>query len=257
MRAFLASVASVWALSVVATANAGVIADENAKPGITGSWEATDDGSARFSGDVDLYPGDWSISPGDTLKLKVRSKSTFDVRIMRLGYYGGAGAREVKLVTAQPALVQPYPTPDAASGLGEARWSANVMVTDTAGWTPGLYVARAETSTGKNALTFFVVRDDKLTAKLPYVLVIGTATHQAYNAWPGPAGSGTSNIDSPSWIGKSLYGFNSSTAHPSESIGDLRQAVRVSFDRPYLVGGGTADIGGYEYPFIRLAEMNG
>jgi len=257
MRSFLASVASVVTLALTTSANAGIIADENAKAGISGSWTATTDGTARFTGDVDLYPADWSISPGDALRLKVRSKATFDVRIMRLGYYGGAGAREIKLVTAQPALVQPYPTPDAKSGLAEARWAVNVTVTDTAGWTPGLYVARAETATGKNALTFFVVRDDKLTAKLPYVLVIGTATHQSYNAWPGPAGANTADIDSPSWVGKSLYGFNSGAAHPAEAIGELRQAVRVSFDRPYLVGGGTADVAGYEYPFIRWAEKMG
>jgi len=254
MRSFLVSV---FTLAFATSAHASVISDENAKPGISGGWTAASDGTARFGGEVDLYPADWSISPGDPLRLKVRSKSTYDVRIMRLGYYGGAGAREVKLVSGNAAMVQPYPRPDAASGLAEARWAVSITVNDTAGWTPGLYVARAESSTGKQALTFFTVRDDKLPAKMPYLLVIGTATHQSYNAWPGPAGASTTNADDPAWIGKSLYGFNSSTAHPSEAIGELRQAVRVSFDRPFFVGGGTADMSVYEYPLLRWAEMMG
>jgi hypothetical protein len=254
---FLGSVASIVTLALATAAHAGPISDENAKPGVSGGWAVESEGTARYTGDVDLYPANWSISPGDPLQLKVRSKSTYDVRIMRLGYYGGSGAREVKLVSGNAAIVQPYPTPDSASGLAEARWAVSVTVPDTAGWTPGLYVARAETATGKQAITFFTVRDDKLPAKLPYLLVIGTATHQAYNAWPGPSGANTENIDDPAWKGKSLYGFNSSTAHPTESIGDLRQAVRVSFDRPFFVGGGSADMSVYEYPLIRWAEMMG
>ena len=257
MRRLIPSFASVVTLLLATSANAGIIADENAKPGISGSWTAGDDGTARFSGDVDIYPADWSISPGDALRLKVRSKTTYDVRIMRLGYYAGASAREIKVVTGNAANVQPYPKPDAASGLAEAKWAVTLTIADTAGWTPGLYVARAETSGGKQAVTIFTVRDDKLAAKLPYLLVVGTATHQSYNAWPGPAGSGATSEDAPGWIGKSMYGFNSSTAHPSESIGSLRQAVRVSFDRPYFVGGGTADISVYEYPLLRWVEKMG
>jgi hypothetical protein len=238
----------------ISAAHAGPIADENQKAGITGSWTAGDDGTARFAGAVDLYPESWSIKPGDRLGLKVRSTTTFDVRVFRLGWYGGAGAREVAVSTGNAAIAQPYPTPDPKFGLAEARWATNVTV-DTAGWTPGLYVARAEQPSGKQALTFFTVRDDG--AKLPFLLVVGTHTHQAYNAWPGPAGSGATSEDDPRWVGKSLYGFNSSKAHPSDSIGELRQAVKVSFDRPYFVGGGTADVSVYEYPFVRWAEREG
>ncbi|MGZ6093044.1 MAG: N,N-dimethylformamidase beta subunit family domain-containing protein [Polyangiales bacterium] len=244
-------------LSFASAAQAGIIASENAKSGIGGSWTPGFDGSAFGTGDVDLYPAAWSISPGDALGLKVRAKATFDVRVMRLGHYGGAGATEVKLVTGNAANVQPYPTPDATSGLAEAKWTTNVTITDTAGWTPGFYVARAELAGGKQAVTFFVVRDDKLAAKLPYILIVGTNTHQAYNAWPGPAGTGATDATKPGWLGKSLYGFNSSSAHPSESITTLVQAVRVSYDRPFLVGGGSADTSNYEYPFLRWAEKNG
>jgi hypothetical protein len=233
------------ALSFTGTATAGIIQEENSKPGISGGWTARDDGTARFDGVVDVYPAQWSIARGDTIKLKVRSTSGYDVRVMRLGWYGGRGAREVKLVSGQPASPQPYPAADPKYGLAEARWADSVTIPTDNNWTPGLYVARVESSAGKDAVTFFTIRDDGM-AKLPILLVVGLVTHEAYNAWPGMDRGG-----------KSLYGFNSSPVHPTESIGELVQAVRVSFDRPFFVGGGTADVGGYEYPFVRWLEGHG
>ncbi len=243
------SVASLFVLAVLTqavTAEAGVVSDENGKSGLAGNWTASNDGTARFDGVVDVYPAQWSIAPGDALKLKVRSTTGYTVRVMRLGWYGGAGAREIKTVAGQAASPQPYPTADAKFGMAEARWSDSVTIATDATWTTGLYVARIEAEGGKQAVTFFTVRDDGMTAKQPILVVVGLATHAVYNAWPGPERGG-----------KSLYGFNSSPVHPTESIGELAQAVKVSLDRPFLVGGGMADVGGYEYPFIRWLEKNG
>lgn len=245
MRRILASACAIIAMCAASNAAAGLIQDENAKPGISGGWAAGNDGTARFDGVVDVYPAKWSIARGETVQLKVRSTTGYDVRVMRLGYYGGRGAREVKVVTGQPANPQPYPTADAKYGLAEAKWADSVTIATDESWTPGLYVARVEQPGGKQAVTFFTIRDDGM-AKMPILLVVGVATHEAYNAWPGMDRGG-----------KSLYGFNSSPVHPTESIRDLVQAVRVSFDRPFFVGGGVADVGGYEYPFLRWLESRG
>ncbi len=245
MRRLLASAAAIISLCAATTANAGIIQDENAKPGISGSWAVGDDGSARFDGVVDVYPGKWSIKRGDNIALKVRSTTGYDVRVMRLGWYGGAGAREVTVVSGQPASPQPYPTADGKYGLAEAKWADSVTIPTDASWTPGMYVARVEQPGGKQAVTFFTIRDDGMD-KMPILLVVGVMTHQAYNAWPGMDRGG-----------KSLYGFNSSPVHPTDSIGELVQATRVSFDRPFFVGGGSADVGGYEYPFLRWLESRG
>ncbi len=245
MRRLLGSALAFAFFGFSATASAGIIQDENAKPGISGGWTARNDGTARFDGVVDVYPAQWSIARGDTVKLKVRSTASYDVRVMRLGWYGGRGAREVKLVTGQAASPQPYPVADAKFGLAEAKWADSVSIPTDSTWTPGLYAARVESSSGKDAVTFFTVRDDGMD-KLPILLVIGLTTHETYNSWPGMDRGG-----------KSLYGFNSSPAHPTDSIRDLVQAVRVSFDRPFFVGGGTADVAGYEYPFLRWLESRG
>ncbi|MBI2390013.1 MAG: hypothetical protein HYV09_10530 [Deltaproteobacteria bacterium] len=225
-----------------AAAAAGPIADENAKPGIDGGWPVRNDGTAAVAGVVDVYPGKWSIKPGETITLKVRSTTGYSVRVFRVGWYGGKGAHEVKKIEGLPADAQPYPVPEGDFGLAEARWKDSVSIPTDASWTPGVYVVRVERADGFEADTFFVVRDD--LAKMPILALIATATHQAYNAWPGMKRSG-----------KSLYDFNSAPGSPKGSL--YAAAVKVSFDRPFLVGGGTADLGTQEYPAIRFLERNG
>ena len=230
-------------VTLAESADAGVIASENANPGF-GGWPVQADGTANGAGVVDVYPASWSIAPGERIDLKVRSTSSYDVRILRLGWYGGSGARQLALLTGFGADPQPYPSTDGTFGLAEARWHTSVSLVADGSFTPGLYVARVERPDGYQAETFFTVRDDAQPS--PILLVVSSNTHQAYNCWPGPSRSG-----------KSLYGFNSSPTTPSADITGLTQAVKVSNDRPFFVGGGTADVSNYEYPFLRFLEKHG
>jgi hypothetical protein len=227
-----------------ATASAGIIADENAKPGADRDWPVRSDGTAAGAGVVDVYPSRYSIKQGESIALKIRSTTGYSVRILRLGWYGGKGSREIAKYEGRPADEQPYPTPESAFGLAEAKWHDSVTVTTDSAWTPGAYLVRVERPDGREAETFFFVRDDALEKKMPILFVASTATHQAYNAWPGKARGG-----------KSLYDFNSAAAPVKGSLYDA--AVKVSFDRPFLVGGGTADLAGQEYPAIRFFEKEG
>jgi hypothetical protein len=238
-RTFIASTL----LVVAAPVSAGVIANENTKPGAS-SWTVQSDGTAAHTSVVDVYPAHWSIARGENISLKIRSTTDFAVRILRLGWYGGAGATQVAYYSGHAADPQPYPTTDSTYGMAEARWHTSVTIGTSSSWTPGVYVARVEQSGGKQGETFFVVRDDGAT--LPILTVMSTNTHQAYNCWPGP-----------SKTGKSLYGFNSSLTHPTAGLSTLTQAVKVSYDRPFFVGGGTADIANQEYPFLRFLEKHG
>lgn len=244
MRRILPLAALVVApLLVSATASAGPIADENAKPG-WGRWPVTRDGTANGAGVVDVYPGRWSIAAGETLRLKVRSTTGYNVRILRLGYYGGATSRQIAFRSGLPADPQPYPYPDSKYGMAAAGWRDTVTFS-TDGWLTGMYVARVERSDGYQAETIFTVRDDN-GPRMPILLVTTITTHQAYNAWPHSRRGG-----------KSLYSWNSSSWNPSDSLSHLAQAVKVSFDRPFLVGGGTADFGNYEYPMLAYLEEKG
>jgi len=230
-------------LLISTTASAGIIADENAKAGY-GRWPVTRDGTANGAGVVDVYPGRWSIAAGETLRLKVRSTAGYNVRVLRLGYYGGATSRQIAFRTGLPADAQPYPSPDSKYGMAQAGWHDTVTFS-TDGWLTGMYVARVERSDGYQAETIFTVRDDS-GPRMPILLVTTINTHQAYNAWPHSKRGG-----------KSLYSWNSSSWQPTDSLSHLTQAVKVSFDRPFLVGGGTGDFGNYEYPMLQYLEENG
>lgn len=232
----------------VQQASAGTIADENTKPGVPGGWPVSRDGTAKGTGQVDAYPAQWSIKTGDPVRLKISSSKGYDVRVMRVGWYDGTGATEIVKRTGLPAVAQPYVAADHANGMVEAKWSDTVTIPTDATWTPGLYVARVEQPGGDQATTFFVLRDEG-RERMPFVFVIATATHQAYNTWPGPARGG-----------KSLYGFNSSDENPDDSVGPsgtFNQAVQVSSDRPYFVGAGTGDVGTWETPMLRFLEKGG
>lgn len=235
-------------VGVPAAAEAGVISTENAKAGHPGGWPVSLDGTARGPGRCDVYPADWSITTGQTIRLKVRSTTSYAVRVFRIGWYQGYSARQVRLLTGFGSDTQPYPVADSTFGKAEARWHDSVSIPTDSSWTPGIYVARVEQPSGYQAETFFVLRDDGRT-RMPLLLILPTATHQAYNAWPGASRGG-----------KSLYGFNSSSSIPTESrssFGAFNQAVKVSYDRPFLVGGGTADLGTWDFPMVRFLERNG
>jgi hypothetical protein len=248
-RTTLATVTSLLGLGVLCAlstrAHAGFVADENARPGVALDWAPHADGTSFGAGVADVYPAAWSLARGETLRLKVRAPTDYDLHVFRVGWYGGAGARELATRLGLSADAQAYPTADPDTGATRARWHDSVTVATDASWTPGLYVARIDTSSGLQAATFFVVRDDGLAPRPRIVVVVGTATHQAYNAWPGP-GRG----------GKSLYGFNSSSSIPRQAIGQ-NQAVAVSFDRPFFVGMGLADLLNFEVPYVRWLERNG
>ncbi len=248
MKTKLITAALLASAALVTNAYAGTIAEENKKPGVPGGWPVSRDGTAKGTGQVDVYPAQWSIKTGDPVRLKISSSTGYDVRVMRVGWYDGTGATEVARKTGLPAGSQPYVAADPTHGMVEAKWSDTVTIPTDATWTPGLYVARVEQSGGAQATTFFVLRDEG-RERLPFVLVLATATHQAYNTWPGPERGG-----------KSLYGFNSSDVNPDDSVGPsgaFDQAVQVSFDRPYYVGAGTGDVGTWETPMLRFLEKSG
>lgn len=232
-------------LTAASNASAGVLATENAVTIADDSaWSISNDGTSAKDGVCDVYPAQWSIRTGDPLALKIRSTTGYTARVFRMGFYGGGGAKLVaeKTGSADP---QPYPSTDGELykkyGLLAAGWHDSLSF-DTSGWLPGLYWVRLDQSgSGKQAATLFVVRE-KAGEKWPILVILPFNTEQAYNAWPSAARGG-----------KSLYAWNSSPGYPSETIG-IAQAVKVSFDRPFLVGAGTADFTNYEYPFVRWIE---
>jgi hypothetical protein len=151
-----------------------------------------------------------SVNRGESVALKVKASGDYNVEILRTGYYGGLGARQLGMIRNVPANPQSQcAIDDSATGLLDcANWTADQTVTTTASWPSGVYminlVPRAAPVNTNSVL--LVVRDDERHSDLLYG--VPDTTYQAYNDWGG----------------RSLYGFN--------SVPDP-QATKVSYNRPY------------------------
>ncbi|HKQ19403.1 MAG TPA: N,N-dimethylformamidase beta subunit family domain-containing protein, partial [Candidatus Eisenbacteria bacterium] len=201
------------------------------------------------AGEIEGYASAASARPGDRISLHVSTRSRrFDVRIYRLGWYDGAGARQIHEKRGIRGGLRPHLQPNPSDGLVACDWPASMTFRIGRRWTTGVYLARLTgADDSMQAFVPFVVREGRGRRRAPFALAIAVATWQAYNNWGG----------------KSLYDFN--------SVGGER-ALRVSFDRPYAAGEGAwAGLGagelltvahaprkaGWEYPMIRWLEREG
>jgi hypothetical protein len=221
---------------------------ENQKPGTAG-WEITNPALAR---EIEGYASKTSVNGGDAIDLYVSTvASRYAIDVFRMGWYGGAGARQVAGPVERDGILQPTPSPDPTTGLVECAWRDPYRLTTSdadGAWATGVYLARLTTiataprgstrSTAPGPQTFivFVVRDDSRDA--PIVFQSSVTTFAAYNNWGG----------------KSLYGFNS---------GNL-PARKVSFDRPYATNpygvrldGASDFLRRWEYNAVRFLEREG
>ena len=172
-----------------------------------------------------------SVNRGDAISFHVSTaEAWYDIEIYRLGWYGGAGARQIAAVRSLTGVNQPAPAPDPRTGLVEARWKPTYTLQTNVTWTSGLYLARFLTVENEAAYHPFVVRDD--ASKAPYVLQMPVTTWQAYNNWGG----------------KSLYEFSSE--------GGVR-AAKVSFDRPYAQWSGAGPVFDGLLNLVRWVEREG
>jgi hypothetical protein len=192
-------------------------------------------------GDVEGHFSQTSVAPEEELQLHAsptgdRACAKMDVVLYRLGWYGGAGGREVGRWTGIRLCPQPAPVRDPTSGLIRAPWEAALSFTVPGDWASGLYLAVLQPKDGEPRYATFVLRES--TPAAPLLLLSAATTHQAYNHWGG----------------KSLYTIRSCGANTV--AGDPR-AVMVSFDRPYRDFRGAGLELRWEHNFIRWAEAQG
>jgi hypothetical protein len=121
-------------------------------------------------------------------------------------------------------------------------WQRSLTLATKASWTSGVYLAKLTNAQGFQSYIVFVVRDDRRRAPLLYQQPV--TTYQAYNNYPDDGKSG-----------KSLYDFNS---YGGPTISGAKNAVKVSFDRPYSR---QVDGAGHflerEINFVRWVERSG
>jgi hypothetical protein len=181
---------------------------ENAKAG-SSSWQLTNPATNH---EIEGYASATSVNAGDQINFYVNTTSSFfTIDVYRIGWYAGLGARELAGPFTVAGAAQPTPTPDPTTGRVECNWTKSYTLATSSTWTTGYYLAKlTATSSGKQSYIIFVLRNDSSTSA--YLMQSSVTTYQAYNNWGG----------------KSLYSFNSTNSIP---------AVKVSFDRPYAMGG--------------------
>lgn len=215
------------------------------------SWRAGSD-ATRAADDrgrqIQGYASAPSVNVGEPIDFHVSAAAGADFRIsvFRLGHYGGAGARHLVTSPRLPALPQPAPDVDDATGLISCGWTPAWRLDVPRDWVSGAYLAVFTTDTGWRSCTPFVVRDDRRRAGLCVVLPF--STYQAYNQWP---------LDGR--VGRSLYhGFDLTgvAAGADGKRSSAHRSVKVSFDRPY-VGDGLPNRFDRDHDFIRWVEEAG
>ena len=188
------------------------IAAENALPGATSGWNEGDWGDDRLEAFADTV----STLPGGRVGLKVSTKPSglaYELRVFRLGWYGGAGARLMVCLPdpncsgSKPGITQPAPVMDSRGTVRASNWSETDSFAVGSDWVSGYYVVRLRLLDGSARTTVpLIVRAPANRERV--ILVQGShSTWQAYNPWGG----------------KSLYDERSQGG----------RAYAVSFDRPF------------------------
>jgi hypothetical protein len=216
------------------TRGAGWVATENARAGTLG-WTVQHPSTA---GQIEAYADRVSAQVGDTVELFVTSTApTWNATAYRMGWYGGALARQVWRSPLQRGVRQPAATYTRATGMIVAHWAPSLAVPITSDWPPGDYLFKLVASTGWDTYVPLTVRDDASNA--PILIVNAVTTWQAYNLWGGA----------------DLYSSYVSGAGGRAYAGS--RADVVSFDRPYRLGNGSGDFLGNEEKLVKLVEMAG
>lgn len=233
----------------------GWVARENAKPG-DASWDhgipiqyagdfAGKEAALRKGGPFRSWlapsvsvsgPEGWFSAPSATCNQDIGLHISGNglpvtIKVFRMGFYGGAGARLISQTMTKPIPHYPVdgPTKSPQSLLTTywpAAWDFNV----TNQTLPGQYLIRLDDRNGDSNFVPIMVTNPE--SKNPVTFISSILTWQAYNEWGG----------------YSLYKGPDRTRRS--------RAMVVSFNRPYD-GDGGGQFRYMEFPIVRLAEKLG
>lgn len=190
--------------------------------------------------EVEGYASATSVNAGGSIDFRVHaSAGSVELRFFRLGWYDGAGAREVASPVLIPGTAQPPCAHHEPTHRIECAWSLSHTLAVPASWVSGVYLVKLTAQPdGKQAWIPFVVRNDARVSS--YVMQLSVTTWQAYNFWGGYS----------HYACETRFGC----AYPRP------KADEVSFDRPYQLGGGAAGAGllfAWEIHLLRFLEREG
>ena len=221
---------------------ANPVACENTKAGTPpANWEISGYGEEALQG----FATQMSVNKGDTVRFKIKSSTTaaYHIDILRLGYYGGDGARMMQANIAPTGTSsQPACQSQAATGLIDCgNWAQSAQWTVPSTAVSGVYIAHLVRNSDPTIESHikFIVRDDADNAAIVYQT--SDETWQAYNQYGG----------------NSLYTCDDPC--PPGSPTTYKRAYKVSYNRPDWSeenSPGSSMFNGSEYAMIRFLEAN-
>ncbi|MGA9860424.1 MAG: DUF4082 domain-containing protein [Solirubrobacteraceae bacterium] len=226
---------------------ANPVACENQQPGDPPSdWEVSGAGDPTIQG----YATSMGVNVGQTVSFKINTPSTsYHIDILRLGYYGGDGARIIQ-AKIKPSVTLPQTQPACqtfvATGLIDCgNWSVSASWTVPSTAVSGVYIAHLvrddSKDPGGDSQIPFVVRNDASHSDV--VVATSDATWEAYNNYGG----------------NSLY--DCSVACPPGNPLAYKAAYAVSYNRPFdgaqQTDAGASSLYYAEFQMIFWLEENG
>jgi hypothetical protein len=218
------------------------ISDENAKPGVSLDKNQWADVDFRAASGSALWINQDSVSCGDIVQihasLYVHDRNSSPERTfhaLRVGWYNGAGARE--LWSSKPIKLKSQRVLQPKNNLRmvDTKWPVTTTFQVGNDWTPGFYLIVSEDSSGKvDNLAPLVVRAPRGTSKV--LLSHSFLTWNLYNSFGGRS---------------AYFGNGSSTL---ERRNDRSRVV--SMDRPMLGSGGFS-IHRDAVSMVQFLEKNG
>lgn len=192
---------------------------ENENPGIeltSKDWKSID---LFTSGGSALWLNKESGTCGETIQIHASLTARYrsdegprTFRVMRVGYYGGSGARELWQSAPTNLVYRNIPNVRTLTRTVETRWPTTTTFTIGKQWVPGLYLVASVSPKGViENWSPFILRSPKNSSNL--VLVHSTLTWQAYNN----------------------FGGRSAYTAPERAIEERSKVL--SFDRPYSGSG--------------------
>ncbi len=217
---------------------------ENALPGDpAGNWQIQGVGDPSITG----FATSMSVNVGQTESFKIKTPaSAYHINVLRLGYYGGDGARLIAS-NIQPSAQLPQNQPEcltnSSTGLIDCgNWGVSASWTVPNNVVSGVYIAELiRNDTGGESQIPFVVRNDASHADI--LLQTSDATWQAYNEYGG----------------NSLY--TCTVECPPGNPKAYKGAYSVSYNRPFagafVTDHGASYLWYAEYQMMRWLEKNG
>lgn len=222
----------------LAAVRSRAIIAENAKPG-SSAWRI---GGEPSDGFIQGFADTTYASVGQTVRLFVSTSApTFTASAYRMGWYGGAGGRQVWQSALVEGRTQPRCVLDHATNMVSCDdWSASLDVPITSAFVQGDYLFKLTASSGNQSYVLLTVWDPDSTAA--FLVMSRSLTEQGWNTFGGYS----------YYAGKGSCILGQSSSYPT-----CDRARVVSFDRPYDSGFGASDFLSNEYPLVQLMEKQG